>query len=46
MYKIDKPQGCIYSTEKYDLLKNNFKCSIIYENIESLCFTPETNAVF
>ena len=46
MYKIDKQQGYIvkHSGSK-PLFSSNFKWSIIYKNIESLCHTPETNTV-
>ena len=33
----------MYSTENKPIFSNNFKWSIIYKNIKSLCYTPQTN---
>ena len=44
MHKISKQQGYIVQhRDMWPLFCNNFKWSIIYKNIESLCCTPETN---
>ena len=46
MYKINKQQIYIVQhREIQPLFYNNFKWSIIYKNIESLCCTPETNKI-
>ena len=44
MRKIDKQRGYIVQhREIQPLFCNNFKWNIIYKNIASLCYTPETN---
>ena len=46
MYKINNEQGyIIWHREIQPLFYNNFKWSIFYKNIDSLCCTPETNNV-
>ena len=46
MCKVDKQQGYIGQNKEINqLFCNNFKWSIIYKNIESLCCTSETNIV-
>ena len=47
MYKRDKQQGYKYCTAQgiQPLFCNNFKWSIIYKNIESVCCTPETKMI-
>ena len=44
IYKIDKHQGYIIEPRVIQIIFfHNFKWSIIYINIKSLCFTLETN---
>lgn len=47
MWNINKPQGYIVQHKEIQpLFCNNFKWSIMYENVESLWYTPpETNIV-
>ena len=45
MCKVDKQKDIGQNKEINQLFCNNFKWSIIYKNIESLCCTPETNIV-
>ena len=46
IYRMDKQQGYIVQhREIQPLFCNNFKWSLIYKNIESLCCTPETNII-
>ena len=46
MHKISKQQGYIVQhREIQPLFWNNFKWSIIYKTIESLCYTSDTNIV-
>ena len=46
MYKINGQPGYIVQHRELEpLFCNNFKWNIIYKNIESLCYTPETNIV-
>ena len=46
MYKINNQQGYIVQcSEIQPLFCNNFKWSIIYKNIESLCCANETNMI-
>ena len=46
MYKIDKQQRNNIPFRKiWSFFGNNFKESIIYNNIESLCYTLKINSI-
>ena len=45
MHKLNKYQEYTVQYGEIQLLFNNFKWSICYKNIESLCCVPETNTI-